>query len=122
MSDATWQRFVHSFNRGDYIEGVLALETLWFVDREDFYKGLIRVCVALNQLRLGLITSPRFLLQSAHDLLAAYEPVHQQLNVLGLRAFVLECLQLIPADLQTGQGRIDLSLLPTFQIQPIDQQ
>ncbi|MBA3471339.1 MAG: DUF309 domain-containing protein [Herpetosiphonaceae bacterium] len=122
MSDASWQHFVHCFNRSEYVEGVLALEKLWFVERADFYKGLIRVCVALNQLRLGLITSPRFLLQTAHDLLAAYEPVHQQIDVAALRGFVLECLQRIPPDLQTGQGALDLSTFPGYQIQPIAQQ
>jgi predicted metal-dependent hydrolase len=121
MNDATWQHFINSFNQRDYIEAVLALETFWLVDRQDFHKALIRVCVALNQLRLGLITSPRFLLRSAHELLATYEPAYQQLDVAALRAFVLECLELIPAELQTGQGTIDLSGLPAYQFQPIDQ-
>ncbi len=121
MSDASWQDFLDTFNRGDYIDGVLALETLWFAERSDFYKGLIRVCVALNQLRLGLITSPRFLLQTAHELLAPFEPVHRQIDVAALRGFVLACWELIPPDLQTGQGCLDVATLPAYRIQPIAQ-
>ncbi len=121
MSDASWQLFLDTFNQEEYIDAVLALETLWLADRSDFHKGLIRVCVALNQLRLGLITSPRFLLQTAHELLAAYEPVHRQIDVAALRAFVLACWQLIPPDLQTGQGSLDVGTLPAYRIQPIAQ-
>lgn len=111
-----WDTFIDHFNAGQFVEGVLPLEHLWFAGRDDFYKGLIRLCVALNQLRLGLITSPRFLLRTAHDLLAPYAPRHHGVDVQSLRAYILQCLEIIPADLETGQGAVDIAGLPAFRL------
>jgi hypothetical protein len=111
-----WNSFIDHFNAGRYVEGVIPLEHLWFDGRDDFYKGLIRLCVGLNQLRLGLLTSPRFLLQTANALLEPYAPNQRGLDIAALRDYIAACLALIPADLETGQGRVDPTLLPTHRL------
>ncbi|HYF63892.1 MAG TPA: DUF309 domain-containing protein [Herpetosiphonaceae bacterium] len=113
---AEWELFTDRFNAGQYVECVLPLEQLWFAGRDDFYKGLIRLCVALNQLRLGLVTSPRFLLQTAHELLGPYDPAHHGIDVQSLRALIRQCLAEIPADLETGQGTVDVAALPAVRL------
>lgn len=115
-ASAEWEVFLDRFNTGQYVECVLPLEHLWFAGRADFYKGLIRLCVALNQLRLGLVTSPRFLLQTAHELLGPYDPEHHGIDVQALRALIRQCLERIPADLETGQGSVDVATLPAFRL------
>lgn len=116
MTDHSWQRFIAAFNTQHYIDSVLALEELWFVDKNDFYKGLIRLCVGLNQLHLGLLTSPRFLLQTARQLLKPYAPLYQGVDLVALDAFIKQCLALIPADLETGQGQVATDLIPVYQL------
>jgi predicted metal-dependent hydrolase len=76
--------FVAHFNRGEYRACVEPLEEIWFADRDDFHKGLIRLVVGLNQMRLGLDSGPRFLLSSARELLRPYHPRHQGLDLLAL--------------------------------------
>lgn len=113
--DEAWAAFVERFNDGRYVEGVLALEEIWFVERDDFHKALIRVCVAVNQLRLGLLTSPRFLLTSAGELLAPFAPRHRGVDLAALLAFIEQCLALIPDGAQTGSGvTVDPAALPRF--------
>jgi hypothetical protein len=94
---------------------VLALEEIWLVGRDDFHKGLIRVCVALNQLRLGLLTSPRFLLTTAREMLAPFAPRRDGVDLAALLAFIDSCLALIPEGQETGGGaRVDPAALPSF--------
>ena len=115
-ASAEWELFIDRFNAGRYVDCVLPLEHLWFAGRDDFYKGLIRLCVALNQIRLGLLTSPRFLLQTAHELLGPYAPQHHGVDVRALRAYIQKCLEIIPADLETGQGSVDPAALPVLRL------
>ena len=112
-SQRSWALIVELFNAGRYIECVVPLETFWFAGRDDFYKALIRVCVALNQLKLGLITSPRGLLETAHTMLAPYTPIYESIDVQALREQLAHCLAVIPPNLETGQGRVPLELVPT---------
>src|SRR4051794_25904737 len=82
--------FVEYFNTRHYRECVEPLEELWFAQRDDFHKALIRMCVGLNQIRLGLDSGPRFLLRTARELLAPYGERHQGLDLHSLRAFLLD--------------------------------
>jgi predicted metal-dependent hydrolase len=80
-------QFIEHFNRGEYRECVEPLEELWFVERDDFHKGLIRLVVGLNQIKLGLESGPRFLLSTARELLKPYHPQHNGLDLVELDAW-----------------------------------
>jgi predicted metal-dependent hydrolase len=80
--------FVAHFNRGEYRACVEPLEELWFAQRDDFHKGLIRLVVGLNQIRLGLDSGPRFLLATARELLQPYHPRHQGLDLPALDEWI----------------------------------
>ena len=58
-------RFVQHFNSRQYHACIAPLEEIWFEERDDFHKALIRICVGLNQIGLGLDSGPRFLLRTA---------------------------------------------------------
>jgi predicted metal-dependent hydrolase len=81
--------FVEHFNARRYRACVEPLEQIWFAQRDDFHKALIRVCVGLNQIELGLDSGPRFLLQTARELLASYGTRHNGLDLDHLRAFLV---------------------------------
>jgi predicted metal-dependent hydrolase len=82
--------FVAHFNRAEYRACVEPLEEIWFAERDDFHKALIRLVVGLNQIRLGLDSGPRFLLASARELLRPLHPSHQGLDLLALDAWIAE--------------------------------
>lgn len=81
-------QFVASFNRGQYRACLEPLEELWFVERDDFHKALIRLVVALNQIELGLQSGPEFLLRTALALLVPYGAAHGGLDLGALRGFI----------------------------------
>lgn len=102
MTNATYSPhyllFVERFNRGEYRACVEPLEELWFVQRDDFHKALIRLVVGLNQIKLGLESGPRFLLTTASDLLLPYAPHHGGIDIVALREFMAQQESLIVAD------------------------
>ena len=81
-------QFVALFNERQYHACIAPLETIWFAQRDDFHKALIRMCVGLNQIGLGLDSGPRFLLRTAAELLVPYGTHHQGLDLDDLRAFL----------------------------------
>ncbi len=56
---------VEQFNARDYRACVEPLEVLWWEDRSEFIRSLIRVCVGVNQLEQGITRSPRIQLERA---------------------------------------------------------
>lgn len=109
-------QFISSFNAADYRACVEPLEELWFEERDDFHKGLIRLCVALHQLRLGLLTSPYFLLSTAAELLRPYAPVYRGIDIAALLEFIDRCLALFPKD-QSAEERVPVERIPVFQLE-----
>ena len=98
---APFLEFVSHFNAGRYHACIQPLETLWFAERDDFHKALIRACVGLNQIGMGLDSGPRFLLQTARELLESYGARHGGLDLVALRRFLLDA----EAVLQTAPPR-----------------
>ena len=109
-------RAIDHFNAERYREALLAFEERWVIERDDFLRGLIQLCNALNQLRLGLVTAPRWLLASADRLLAAYTPRHAGLDVTAIRAYIAEVAALIPAGLESGAGSVDWERVPRLRL------
>lgn len=106
-------QFVDHFNRGEYRACVEPLEELWFAERDDFHKGLIRLVVGLNQIGLGLDSGPRFLLSTARLLLRPYHPKHGGLDLVALDAFVAQ--QELQLDRDPGDRQ---RLCYTLQLDP----
>lgn len=104
------------FNAEEYRDALLAFEACWFADRSDFLRGLIQLCNALNQLRLGLVSAPRRTLAGAAGLLAPYAPAHAGLDVAALCDYIDSVRAGIPNDLHTGQGRVEWATVPRMQL------
>jgi len=85
---APYLKFVAHFNAREYRACVDPLEVIWFEQRDDFHKALIRVCVGLNQIGLGLDSGPRFLLRTARELLLPYGAWHQGLDLAEFATFL----------------------------------
>jgi hypothetical protein len=112
-------RAIDHFNVEEYREALLAFEELWAAERTEFLRGLIQLCNALNQLRLGLITSPRYLLSRADALLASYAPRHAGLDVDNLRVYIAAVRALIPDDIETGGGSVAWERVPRLKLDTI---
>lgn len=104
--------FVEHFNRGEYRACVEPLEELWFAQRDDFHKALIRLVVGLNQLKLGLESGPRFLFATARELLKPYGGYHQGLDLHALMAFIAEQEARIGSHAESAVPRFVLKLNP----------
>ena len=115
MTDPYTRAIAH-FNAEEYREALLAFEERWHAERGDFSRALIQLCNALNQLRLGLVTSPRRLLASAGALLAAYPPRHEGLDVDALRAYIAAVRACIPDGLETGAGHVAWEQVPRLKL------
>ena len=103
-------QFVEHFNARDYHGCIAPLEELWFAERDDFHKALIRMCVGLNQIDLGLESGPRFLFSTARDLLAPYGKCHNGLDLVALRGFLEQSEAVLgePVPRSAPPYRIDL--------------
>ncbi|NJK81229.1 MAG: DUF309 domain-containing protein [Chloroflexaceae bacterium] len=115
-------RAIHLFNAEHYREALLAFEERWHAERSDFLRGLINLANAMNQLRLGLVAGPRRNLTVARALLSAYEPQHEGLDIVRIRAYIAELQALISDEspLDTPHGvpwaqvpRLHLSIPPS---------
>src|SRR5215212_1380375 len=115
MNDPFTRAIMH-FNAEDYRAALLAFEERWHADRSDFLRALIQLCNALNQLRIGLVTAPRRSLASADRLLAGCPLCCEGLDVGALRTYIASLRACIPADLETGAGRVDWADVPRVQL------
>lgn len=118
MTDPFTRAIAH-FNAEEYREALLAFEERWHAERSDILRALIQLSNALNQLRLGLVTAPRRSLASADALLSGCPPDCQGLDVSALRVSIASVRACIPADLETGAGRVDWAKVPRVQLQVI---
>jgi hypothetical protein len=120
MTDSFTRAIAH-FNAEEYREALLAFEERWVIERGEFLRALILLCNALNQLRLGLVTSPRVLLARADTLLAAYPPRHAGLDVVALRAYIAALRACIPEGLESGAGKVAWAAVPRLGIELTDE-
>lgn len=107
-----YRTFVSHFNRGEYRACVEPLEELWFAQRDDFHKALIRLVVGLNQIGLGLESGPRFLLTTARELLQPYQPHQQGLDLRALDQFIVAQLARLDGSSTPDAPRFTIVLEP----------
>lgn len=115
-TDSAFAAALAHFDAEAYRDALLAFEQCWFADRSDFLRGMIKLCNALNQLRLGLVTAPRRTLAGAAELLAPYAPQHAGLDVAALCDYIAAVRACIPATLESGQGRVEWERVPRHRL------
>lgn len=100
------------FNAGDYRGCVEPIEVLFFARRNTFHQGLLQYVVALHQLGLGLVRTPRRLLRQALDYWTPYPEWQEGLDLAALRVHAEALLDRLPPDLdqyapeEGGQWRV----------------
>lgn len=85
-----------AFNAGEYRACVEPIEALFFARRNTFHQGLLQYVVALLQLRLGLVRTPRSLLRQALDLWRPYPDWQEGVPLSELRAHARALLERLP--------------------------
>ena len=114
MTDPLTRALTH-FNAEEYRQALLAFEERWHHERSDVLRALIQLSNALNQLRMGMITSPRQLLANAERLLepsAEYEGI----DLRPIQQYIGELRGRIPPEKQTGDPGIPWSETPRLRI------
>jgi hypothetical protein len=84
------------FNAGEYRACVEPIEALFFRRRNTFHQALLMYVVALLQLRLGLVRTPRSLLTQALERWAAYPDWQDGLELPPLREHAEQLLRELP--------------------------
>jgi hypothetical protein len=84
------------FNAGEYRACVEPIEALYFARRNTFHQGLLHYMVALLQLRLGLMQTPRKLLGQALVLWEPYPAWQEGVDVVSLREHAVALLEALP--------------------------
>jgi hypothetical protein len=88
------------FNAGNYRVCVEPVEVLYFARRNTFHQGLLQYVVALHQLGLGLVRTPRRLLRQALDYWTPYPEWQEGIDLAALRAHAVALLDRLPHDLE----------------------
>jgi hypothetical protein len=86
------------FDAEDYRGCVELIETLFFARRNTFHQGLLQYVVALHQLRLGLIRTPRRLLAQALEFWTPYPEWQEGINLAALRTHAGALWERLPAE------------------------
>ena len=95
MADA-YNLGLEHIRAGRYFEAHEELELVWRAaapEERDFYQGLVHVAVAWYQAGRGKPIATQRQLEKALRRLAAYEPVHQGVNVAALRRQLAELVK-----------------------------
>ena len=89
------------FNSGDYRGCVEPIEALFFARRNTLHQGLLQYVVALHQLGLGLVATPRRLLTQALQFWEPYPEWQEGLDLALLRSHARALLERLPTDLHS---------------------
>jgi hypothetical protein len=89
------------FNAGDYRGCVEPIEALFFARRNTFHQGLLQYVVALHQLHLGLVSTPRRLLRQALELLSPYPDWQEGVDLRHLRTHAETLLARLPDEVHS---------------------
>jgi hypothetical protein len=86
------------FHAGDYRGCVEPIEALYFARRNTFHQGLLQYVVALLQLRLGLVRTPRRLLKQSLELWTPYGDWQEGIGLAALRRHAEALLASLPGE------------------------
>lgn len=89
------------FNDGDYRGCVEPIEALFFGRRNTLHQGLLQYVVALHQLGLGLVATPRRLLAQALQYWEPYPEWQEGLDLTLLRAHARSLLSRLPSGIHS---------------------
>ncbi len=87
------------FDRGDFRNCVEPIETLFFARRNTLHQGLLQYVVALMQLRMGFVRTPRRLLRQALELWSPYPEWQEGIDLQALRTHAADLMDRLPAGL-----------------------
>jgi len=94
------------FNGGDYRGCVEPIELLFFARRNTLHQGLLQYVVALHQLRLGLVRTPRRLLRQALELWAPYGEWAEGIDMAPLRRHAELLRERLPDDVDKASPEV----------------
>ncbi len=112
MTSTTIAAAIALVNQGEYRAALLAFEHIWHAERSESLRALILLCNALHQLQLGLVTAPRRNLDTAIKLLEAGASDIPGLPMADTLTTIRAVRAAIPADLETGSGRVEWETIP----------
>jgi hypothetical protein len=78
------------------------IEALYFARRNTLHQGLVQYVVALHQLRLGLVQTPRRLLKQALELWEPYPDWQEGLDLSALRSHAALLLERLPQEVHSA--------------------
>ena len=108
-----------AFNRGDYRACVEPIEHLFFARRNTFHQGLLQYVVALLQLRLGLVRTPRSLLTQALTLWQPYREWQEGVELSALREHAIRLLDRLPEGLHSvSEAEVERLWIAPPQLRP----
>src|SRR5580704_15228346 len=97
--DARYLGYFECFNRQLFYEAHDILEHLWLPDRQgangNFYKGLIQLAGAFVHLQKNRLRPSAALFKLAQANLDRFPPVHEQLDLVGVRVLIQSWLKLL---------------------------
>lgn len=97
-----YYEFFVKFNEGDYYTCHDLLEEMWMTDRSDlFLKGLLQMTVALYHYSYGNVKGTRMMMVAGHRYLQKYRPFHWGIDLEEVIAFIEQCMEVIPDDIDS---------------------
>lgn len=101
------------FNAGQYRACVEPIEALFFARRNTFHQGLLMYVVALHQLGLGLVRTPRGLLTQALEFWSVYPDWQEGVDLGAVREHAAALRNRLPEGLRSAPANeIDEWWLP----------
>jgi predicted metal-dependent hydrolase len=92
-----YRQFFHKFHAGQYYECHDLLEEIWLEDRSDkFLQGLLQLAVGLYHYECGNVKGARWMFGNARKYLTRYLPVHGNLELAPVIAYIDDCLRRLP--------------------------
>jgi len=111
------------FDAGDYRGCVEPIEVLFFARRNTFHQGLLQYVVALHQLGLGLVRTPRRLLGQALEYWSPYPDWQEGLDLSVLRTHAEALLDRLPPEVdQCTPEQLSEWWVPAPKLGEVDQE